>query len=557
MSTFIEIYTRTDDTATVDGRLIHRGYFPTIYDAAIADAQNMALDQGRAVLIKAIDGVGGGGTTWISLHPDGKLLPADAPQQEIVEQPGPQRGRRAVEPTDHDDEAAFYPPVSPPPPAVAVQDDQQLASQAHDEMPPARHGAPSWAFPADNSEPPAAGAERAPDAAPVPPFSAPPAPAPEPVQNRPESPQPDPRTGPIAVNVPSQQQFVPPQAPAREPYAQPWQPQGAQPAWQQSGPPAQFSPRPASPPPAGPVTFLSTTTPTAPPPTGFKAFLAKLGFASGPSEEDQRRWADERAVSQHWTGPRTIAIVNGKGGSTKTPSTAMLSAVFARFGGSGVAAWDANFTRGTLGWRTEQGSHDRTVLELIPKLEELLSPSANSADLAGYLHHQTLDKYDVLRSNPRLLKRHQQLTGELQDRVHQLLTKHYRLLFIDSGNDEGDSVWLRMIEQADAIAVASVNRDDHAEAAKELLQGLRESGSRSARLADNAVVIVSHGDVGERSKPATQYVEGFSRIARTVVTVPHDGALSSQWLRYDDLQPATQRAWLRAAAAIAEGLTQR
>jgi len=155
-----------------------------------------------------------------------------------------------------------------------------------------------------------------------------------------------------------------------------------------------------TPPPAELPTFLTDTTSRGPEPTGWNGFLHRLGFKTGPTDEQKRRWSDERAVSQHWAGPRTIAVVNGKGGSTKTPTTAMISAVFARYGGSGVCAWDANFTRGTLGWRTEQGPHDRTVLELVPHLDELRSPSANSADLAGYLHHQTQDKYDVLRSNP-------------------------------------------------------------------------------------------------------------------------------------------------------------
>lgn len=53
-------------------------------------------------------------------------------------------------------------------------------------------------------------------------------------------------------------------------------------------------------------------------------------------------------------------MANGKGGAGKTPTTVLLSAVFARYGGAGVVAWDANQTRGTLGWRTEQGPHAAT-----------------------------------------------------------------------------------------------------------------------------------------------------------------------------------------------------
>jgi len=144
---------------------------------------------------------------------------------------------------------------------------------------------------------------------------------------------------------------------------------------------------------------------------------------------------------------------------------------------------------------------------------------------------------------------------EQQDGTHVLLTKHYRLVFIDSGNDEGDSVWLRMIDHADAIIVPVLNRLDHAEAGKELLGVLRDRDQRSARLADNAVVIVSHGDSNADAIAPAQLVPGLSQLAREVVTIPNDSALSALWLRYDNLQPATQRAWLRAAAAVADGLS--
>jgi len=39
-----------------------------------------------------------------------------------------------------------------------------------------------------------------------------------------------------------------------------------------------------------------------------------------------------------------------------------------------------------------------------------------------------------------------------------------------------------------------------------------------------------------------------------VVTVPYDPAMRQQWLRVDNLAATTQRAYLRAAAAVAAGL---
>ena len=82
--------------------------------------------------------------------------------------------------------------------------------------------------------------------------------------------------------------------------------------------------------------FLTHTRPETPAAEGWRGVLARLGISIQPSPAETARRDDVRAVSRHWPGPRTIAIVNGKGGANKTPTTAMLSAVFARHGGGGV-----------------------------------------------------------------------------------------------------------------------------------------------------------------------------------------------------------------------------
>ena len=51
-----------------------------------------------------------------------------------------------------------------------------------------------------------------------------------------------------------------------------------------------------------------------------------------------------------------------------------------------------------------------------------------------------------------------------------------------------------------------------------------------------------------------QIADGFARMARAVVTIPFDPALHNGPLRFDNLAISTQRAWLKAAAAVAEGL---
>lgn len=287
---------------------------------------------------------------------------------------------------------------------------------------------------------------------------------------------------------------------------------------------------------------------------GWRGRLTRLGLRVRPGSAERSERADVLVVSQHWPGPRTIAIVNGKGGAGKTPTTILLAAVLARYGGAGVLAWDNNQTRGTLGWRTEQGSHTATVLDLLPETDRLLGTGAQAADLARFVHHQTSDRYDVLRSQPLELAASQRLTTDDVDALHAVASKYYRLVLVDSGNDESDAVWQRMIDHTTQVVVATTTRDDHAEAGALLLEALERRNPASAALAGQAVVIVSRADPGAKSADLRRIIDGYRGLAREVVAIPHDPAMVGGRLLYSALRPATQRAWLAAAAAVARGL---
>ena len=303
---------------------------------------------------------------------------------------------------------------------------------------------------------------------------------------------------------------------------------------------------------ARPDSFLAKSAAGGPKPTGWRAVAGRLGLKVQASQAQCQQWEDERTVSQHWPGPRTIAVLNGKGGAGKTPTSILLASNFARLGSGSVVAADGNVTRGTLGWRTEQGPHNATILDMVPQTEALMDPSARNGDVAAYTHHQTIDQFDVLRSNPLLLSTEQKLSPKELDGIQQVLTRYYRMIIWDTGNDEGDSLWLRIVSHADQIVIATTTRTDHAEAGRLLLQGLSGRDERSAALAANAVVVISQADREE--PPATSLVDGFAGIAREVVTIPYDRSMREQWLRSDKLAPATRAAWLHAAAAVARGL---
>lgn len=286
---------------------------------------------------------------------------------------------------------------------------------------------------------------------------------------------------------------------------------------------------------------------------GVRGVLNAMGLKLAPSKAELMERDNVTKISRHWVGPRTIAVVNGKGGSAKTPSTILLAALLARYGGGNVIAWDNNSTRGTLGWRTESGGHDATVADLLPRASHLLGTEARASDLEAFTHHQSVDRFDVLRSNPTQLASEQPADEVSFRAVHAVLARYYRIILIDTGNDESLPAWSSMIERTDAIVVPTITRPEHAESARLLLDGLARSGRHGQRLAEQATVIVSQASASEPS-PA-HYVEIFNGMARCAVGIPYDPAMSNSPLLLDSLGAATRRAWLAAGAAMTDALT--
>jgi cellulose biosynthesis protein BcsQ len=286
---------------------------------------------------------------------------------------------------------------------------------------------------------------------------------------------------------------------------------------------------------------------------GWRGALASLGISIKPSAAEVARRDREQLVSRQWAGCRTIAVVNGKGGVGKTMTTAMLAAVYARFGGGNVLAWDNNDTRGTLGWRTEQGLYDTTVRDLLPSAEGLLGPTAGVSDISRFVHHQTTDRYDVPRSNPELLATDQRIEHSEFDLLMQVAARYYRLVIFDSGNDESAERWLRMVDSSYQLVIPTLAAPEPAESASLLLDALRRRDERSAHLAENAVVVVTNPEPTRRLE-VDRIVDGFTGHVRQVATIPFDPALKSGPLRFESLRPATRDAWVTVAAYAATHL---
>ena len=302
--------------------------------------------------------------------------------------------------------------------------------------------------------------------------------------------------------------------------------------------------------------FLTQESVEEPATTGFRGFLTRAGIRMAPSAAERLHREQVHLVSQHHVGPRTIMLANGKGGAGKTLATVCLATILARYSGAATVAWDNNQTRGTLGWSTESARHEASVLDLLPDIDRLLGTSAQSADMASYVHHQTRDRYDVLKSKPDLLASGQRFGAETVDRVHKVLTKFYRLVLIDSGNDETDPMWLAGLDRTDQLVVPTTTDDKWCESAALLLEQLVAAGGRYKELAENAVVIVGVETSDVKPQKVAEQVQRFkdAGLGRDVLTIPYDAGLKARVINYDALQESTKLAWLAAGAAVAKGL---
>ena len=303
------------------------------------------------------------------------------------------------------------------------------------------------------------------------------------------------------------------------------------------------------------TSFVRREVPIAPAEDGWRGALNRMGMRLPPSRKELDELAERDAVSEFYVNARTIAVANPKGGAGKTVTSALLSAVFAAGRGGNVLTADLNTTRGSLGWRTQQGRHAATIVDLLPQVERLSAVETQASALAGFVHHQLTDKYDVLQSDQSVAGEHE-MTAEDVARVHTLVARFWGLIVCDSGNSERAENWRAMIERADALVVPCTNSADSAEGARLMLEALRTRDEHSRELASRAVVIVS-----QRDKPTAKVkadmkaiVAGMRDLGAEVVTIPFDSAMQEGVLHFKALRPATKRAWLRAGATVARTL---
>lgn len=289
---------------------------------------------------------------------------------------------------------------------------------------------------------------------------------------------------------------------------------------------------------------------------GWRGGVRRVTFglvSPGPGRAERNRRSQSASVRRTFDGPKTVVVVNPKGGAHKTTATMLLAATFGIQRGGYTLAWDNNETRGTLGWRSAHTEHQRTAVDLLNALPRLGGrATVRIGDLDGFVRTQANEQFDVLASD--------ESSSSLSSvdaasfvALHQVLSRFYRVLVIDTGNNMRASNWQASVDAADQIVVVSTIREDTAQSAAWALDALRAKGHEEA--VRRAVTILSAPSPKVDKDLRTRLRGHFGALTRAVVEVPHDKALVSGGpIDYEALQPATRDAWLRATAIVADGL---
>ena len=280
-----------------------------------------------------------------------------------------------------------------------------------------------------------------------------------------------------------------------------------------------------------------------------KSTLGLVRLAPGRHEQEFRQ--DVEKVRRNFGGLRQVTVVNPKGGAGKTVAVLLLAMTFGQKRGGYVLAWDNNETQGTLGMRAQQDFHSRTVRDMLRDLSSFQGARGRVGDLSQYVRAQGEGMFDVLASDESATAG-EMLTAHAFGEIREVVSRFYKLIFVDTGNNVRAQNWQAAIDATDQLVVTMSARNDSAETAARMLDHLEESGR--TRLVRQAVTVVS---IPPRAKdidlPPIQ--RHFEARTRAVLLAPYDRLIDTgEPMRYGQLSNATLDAWLKIAATVSEGL---
>jgi len=280
-----------------------------------------------------------------------------------------------------------------------------------------------------------------------------------------------------------------------------------------------------------------------------KGTMGLVKLAPGKREQEYKR--DVATVRRNFGGLRQVTVVNPKGGAGKTVAVLLLAMTFGQKRGGYVLAWDNNETQGTLGMRAQQDFHARTVRDMMRDLHLFRGSHGRVGDLSQYVRAQGEGMFDVLASDESATAG-EMLTASAFAEIREIVSRFYKLIFVDTGNNVRAQNWQAAMDATDQLVITMSARNDSAETAARMLDHLEQTGRQ--RLVRQAVSVVSMPPTRKDiDLPAIQ--RHFAARTRAVLMAPYEKLIDSgEPLRYGQLSGQTRDAWLKIAAAVADGL---
>lgn len=280
----------------------------------------------------------------------------------------------------------------------------------------------------------------------------------------------------------------------------------------------------------------------------------------GPGKDELARRKYIASIQQVFPRPVCIMVANPGGGEGKSPTTMALGATFGTRSEHAVLAWDNNETMGTLAALAMNENSNSTVTDLLEALPRLGTEAVRSGDIRAFTRHQGDSRFSVLASHHDPA-RMQMITETDFAALLQTVQRFWNVTVLDTGNNTIAENWLAALDVADQLVIPMHLTGKGQRSVLQMVQQLDTMSHATGKshyreLYERAVVVLVPGrnaDAKAARKMRSQLIEIFGPLA-TFIDAPFEPQLASgSTVDWQQVRPATVRAYEKIAAAVADG----